>query len=368
MRDPLAERLLAEVMEWSQEDVARERPVLQAMATYKYDEYQQFSPGMRFVESLALWLSQFKSTDEKKIAYDFAKRRLIFTSAAEMSHLVSMAYPDHIRPLLLRKAAADAGYNQWHIAKVAESMEFKVLQRRCLFLGLSDGARIDLFRRYNNRELSHEQVYPTYEISAGRVDVLLTKLNVALTKLLGKDPPAEMLKFRTVVLLDDFSASGISYLRKEENGGYDGKVAKFHEYLTDSKNEVSKLIDIKQANFYVVLYMATEQARQHLEPLLNDMWASTGAECSIIVVHPLGPEIKLEPDSGESMDELINNYYDESVETEHTKKGGSDVKYGFAQCGLPLVLSHNTPNNSISLLWAETEKVRALFPRVNRHK
>jgi len=45
-------------MEWSNEDIARQRPVLQALASSKYDEYQQFSPGMRFVESLALWLQQ----------------------------------------------------------------------------------------------------------------------------------------------------------------------------------------------------------------------------------------------------------------------------------------------------------------------
>jgi hypothetical protein len=51
MRDALAERLLANVMAWTPEDVARERPVLQALAALKYDEYQQFSPGMRFVES-----------------------------------------------------------------------------------------------------------------------------------------------------------------------------------------------------------------------------------------------------------------------------------------------------------------------------
>jgi len=54
MRDALAERLLANVMKWTPEDVALERPVLQALAALKYDEYQQFSPGMRFVESLAL--------------------------------------------------------------------------------------------------------------------------------------------------------------------------------------------------------------------------------------------------------------------------------------------------------------------------
>ena len=38
MKDALAERLLAAVMNWKEEDVARERPDLQAMAAYKYDE------------------------------------------------------------------------------------------------------------------------------------------------------------------------------------------------------------------------------------------------------------------------------------------------------------------------------------------
>ena len=59
MRDALAERLLANVMQWTPADVAEQRPKLQALAAFKYDEYQQFSPGMRFVESLALWLDFF---------------------------------------------------------------------------------------------------------------------------------------------------------------------------------------------------------------------------------------------------------------------------------------------------------------------
>lgn len=63
MKAALAERLLAEVMERSPEDVASERPVLQVLADRKYDAYQQFSPGMRLVESLALWLGQFKDLD-----------------------------------------------------------------------------------------------------------------------------------------------------------------------------------------------------------------------------------------------------------------------------------------------------------------
>ena len=58
MRDRVAEELLARVLEWASEDVARERPLIQALAAYKYDEYQQFSTGSRFIENLALWLKE----------------------------------------------------------------------------------------------------------------------------------------------------------------------------------------------------------------------------------------------------------------------------------------------------------------------
>jgi hypothetical protein len=70
------------------------------------------------------------------------------------------------------------------------------------------------------------------------------------------------------------------------------------------------------------------------------------------------------------MNQLLEQYYDPSIHDEHMKKGGTpDSRYGFADCGLPLVLSHNTPNNSVSLLWSpEDQKVRGLFPRVQRHK
>ena len=45
------------------------------------------------------------------------------------------------------------------------------------------------------------------------------------------------------------------------------------------------------------------------------------------------------------------------------------MRLGFADGRLPLVLSHNTPNNSIYLIWAEDgHKVLGLFPRVSRHK
>ena len=64
-----------------------------------------------------------------------------------------------------------------------------------------------------------------------------------------------------------------------------------------------------------------------------------------------------------------DKYYDaKTLKDKHTELGGSSVKFGFGECCLPIVLSHNTPNDSISHLWAyEWAKFRGLFPRLPRH-
>jgi hypothetical protein len=373
MRDALAERLLAQVMGWAPEDVARERPDLQALAVYKYDEYQQFFPGMRFVENLAFWLSQFKTIEERRVAYGFIKTKLIFCSSAEMNHLVSIAYPDHIRPLLLRRAAHDAGIDGHLVSKIAAHTTFRIRQRQCLFLGLSDGARIDVFRRSNSPGLMHEQMLQSYEVSEGRVDELLSKLAGDLTVLRGRETqdgesPEERPRFRTLVLLDDFSGSGLSYLRRGDAGAFDGKIGRFHRALTSAEGAAARLVDMKSTEIIVVLYIATEQARSHLDALSKEAWDPLGLKHSIIVVQSLSDSIRLRPDDGSAMSKLIETYYDPDIEDQHTKIGGTSVKYGFAGCGLPVVLSHNTPNNSLSLLWADSPKMRALFPRVSRHR
>lgn len=367
MKEALAEKLLARVMGWTPEDVARERPDLQAIAVYKYDEYQQFSAGMRFVESLARWLDQFKTADEKTIAYRFVRQNLVYFSAKEMSHLVSIAYPDHVRPILLRRAAVDAGLNERYVSKVANSLAFKVYRRRCLFLGLSDGARIDIFRRANY-ELRNDQILLTYQVDAERSAELLRKLKQALSELSGQAVNDSLATFHTVVLLDDFCASGISYLRKESDH-YEGKIARFFQSVSNSGNAASRLIDIRQTEILIVLYMATEAACQRLTTLCKDLGSGTGVRWTVIAVHPLFDQIRIRRGSGHTMQSLIETYYDDADETDSTRKGGADVKYGFASCGLPIVLHHNTPNNSIYLLWAElSEQIKPLFPRVSRHK
>ncbi|AFY61887.1 hypothetical protein [Synechococcus sp. PCC 6312] len=375
MKDELAERLLASVMGWAAEDVAQERPLLQAMAAYKYDEYGQFSPGMRFVESLALWLQQF-SDDDRKLAYGFVKQKLIFCSRKEMEHLVSMAYPDIIRPILLDYTAKKLGIPNRYISKIAASKEFKILQRRCLFLGLSDGAHTDLFRR-SNPELSHEQIWQAYEISPDKAEDMLKDLSKDLEEKLKRKPTRDESCFQMVFLLDDFSASGLSYLRKEDKSEkFKGKIAKFYGQLnmreSDESDHTKYFLYRNNLYIYLVLYMATQQAYSHLNEISNAFFVDKPIQWGLKVVQQLSDQVPLNDIKDSSFLALIDkdSYYDSNVENKHTQVGGNTVKRGFADCSLPLVLSHNTPNNSIFLLWSDPEmyKVRGLFPRVSRHR
>ena len=367
MRDSLAEKLLVRVMGWDRDKVKAELPLVLALASYKYDEYQQFSPGMRFVESLARWLRQFEDSEERTLAYEFVRDRLLFCSSAEMRHFVEMAYPDHIRPYLLRRAAQEVEQDRRRVGRVAGSKEFCVLRRQCLFLGLSDGARIDLFRR-SNSELNQEQIWQTHELADDRVEELLAKLTQDVATIRGE--PSEETKFTTVVLLDDFSASGRSYYRPKADGTLGGKIVKFYDKVIDCKNKISELVDLNQLHLIILLYMATDQAWQHLQECSSALWDKVHAQWTIKVVQRLPNHFRLTSDNCGALAEVIDRHYDHNVHDSHMGIGGTiDSKYGFAACGLPLVLHHNTPNNSIALLWSyEDMEVRGLFPRIRRHK
>ena len=174
MNDELAERLLANIMNWDDEKLSQERRDLEVLATLKYDEYQQFRPGIRFMESLCMWLNQFEFV-QRQIAYEFFKYRLVFISNAELNHLIRMAYPDFIEPFLIdRVISVKQQESNYNISEVVASEEFKVLRRKCLFLGLSDGARIDVFRRYSG--LDYEQIHATYQFSDDKSKDFLSNL------------------------------------------------------------------------------------------------------------------------------------------------------------------------------------------------
>ena len=90
----------------------------------------------------------------------------------------------------------------------------------------------------------------------------------------------------------------------------------------------------------------------------------------------LPASLKLSPGHDDSVIALCEKYYNHDLYLrliEHAEEAEqTDLKMGYANCALPLILEHNTPNNSIPLLWAETSDenghaMQPLFRRRDRH-
>lgn len=365
MRRGLAEKLLIKVMNWSIEDVARERPLIQAMARLKYDEYQQFSPGIRFTESLAQWLSQF-SIEERSIAYEFIKSNLIFISSEQISHLVNICFPEKINPVLIRKAADWLGVPRYLVKRIHESLQYKEIKRRSLFLAISDGAKIDQLRRSSG--LSNEQVFSSYYISNEKKDDLLSELRKENYE--GQ--------FNSVFLIDDFTGSGLSYARIEKDK-HTGKVIKFLNLLFSkniedaSQSALPNLIDSRDLDFHVIFYIAREDSIHYLTDEI-ERWKSDNNvqfHFSVDAIQVIRQDYKMAIQSNSSFEDLCRKYITRNIIDRHYEKGKHEHYYlGFDECALPLVLHHNTPNNSLPLLWwyPEEDNFRGLFPRVTRHR
>ena len=369
MKKELAEALLAKTMNWTDAQKAAERARLESFAAYKYDEYQQFVPGRRFVESLALWLLQFNAGAEREVAYEFVCRRLVFISSAELNHLVELTFPTKIRSRLIADAADDSDIDPIRLKAVMASEAYRARLRRTLILGLSDGARTDQFRRFNPLSISHEQVFHAYDVSNAKADGLVGKLKQDLEQITGETPLDDDASFQYVVLLDDFTASGTSYIRKDDELGWDGKIPRIICEL-ERADGLGGAIASSGVKILVVFYVAAEQAVQYINERLPELKFSKG-KIEFEVVHPLSAETKLSSLRDKAILDLANKpeNFDPSADDEHAAVGGASKRFGYAECRLPLVLDHNTPNHSIFLLWAEdVHTVRGLFPRVSRHR
>ena len=359
MNPDVAERLLRAVLgDAAEADFPDQLGVLRSLATYKYDDYQQYAPGRQFMESLALWLAQFSDSDERRTALQFVRERLMYVSDIEMRHFVNLMARDRVPTVLQRHVAGRLGLPEYRVATVRQGSEFRRALRASLFLGMSDGARIDQFRR-NNDELSNEQFAINYELSELRAENIVSELKTDLDD--------EDATFEHVFLVDDFSGSGRTILRRDDAILPEGRLARFVQ------DTLPKIMTGKCPKIFIALYLATEQAVNHLQEGLLDYpsppWDVDNPP-EVVTIMTLGDQTRLthdcrvgEPQGDRLFDALLHTYYDESVEDEHKGR----IVHGYSECGLPLVLPHNTPNNSVYLLW-EKDNTQPLFPRFERHQ
>ena len=225
MNQDLGLRVLGQIMNWSDNRARQEFDWLRLMARLKYDGYRDFQAGMGFIESLVTWLQQFEKPQERESAYAFVRRTLVYIGPREMERLVEQFYPRVVQDHLVRMVANVCDIQPYRVFADTDTRETeKRLRRQILFMGLSDGARIDTIRRATFGLLSNEQFVQGTQIDTEKWKELLDHLREALD-----DARA---RFRLVYLIDDFAGTATSFLRfSETKHSWKGKLVRFRAAL-----------------------------------------------------------------------------------------------------------------------------------------
>jgi hypothetical protein len=355
MRDELAGRLLDQLLSWNDAEQALWMSDLQKLAAFKYDGYEGFAAGERFFESLARWISQFEEVSDRHALVDFVRSQMLFISRDEMNHAIDCVYPDFVKQILIQRAATECELPPYLSKTIVGTTTFKTLRRKTLFLGLSDGARLDRLRRASP-ELSHEQFSLMASVSQTVRESMARNLEDAIGKMNLDDPP----KFKQVVFIDDFYGSGTSLIGQQGNS-WEGKLVRGRDEIEKLKAGEPAIVET-DAQVAVVIYVASAQAEKHIRDSLDSF--APDWQLRIIQSIPFESAVR-----DADLIRLSNWFYDDVLTDVH--KGRSPL--GFMNAALPLVLHHNTPNNSIAPLWADSsdrdagEHRHALFPRYERH-
>jgi len=366
MNRDLALKTLGEILDWDDTEASEEFAWLKLMSSYKYDGYQGYEPGVHFLESLVGWLLQFDAVKERKVVYTFVRTQLIFFSREEVFHLIHQ-YSSSLRKYFLKKVAVKNGLKPYEVRQnTAAVADIEKAFRKSLFVGLSDGARMDIFRRYNEGVISNEQIVVGPDISSEKWEDMIKKLRRDIEKRGWNEQPL----FENIFLIDDFTASGTTILSKDESGEWGGKLNRFIKGICkDFDTHISP-----GAGLNIHHYITSEVGERNVTSALAEFKVKeTRLDMAATFGYVIGEQIRINPSTDIDLVTLLKCHYDPGIETDSTKE---NIQMGYKGGALPIVLEHNTPNNSIALLWAESKEgvvkppakhMRPLFLRRQRH-
>lgn len=378
MRFNLAKQFLVQLMRWDDLEATKNLREMDLMSDIKYDSYDQFMPGIKFVGNFYLWLSQFKELKDRKLMYDFVKKYIIYINSTQISHLIDLLYNTKIVLLIREKVIDDyrkkgKKVNKYNYRLLDNSAEFKSHKRKTLFIGLSDGSHIDIIRR--NSYLDNDQVLTNYYPDDNKVKDLGEKLDECED--LANDANK---KFESIVLIDDFTASGSSFIRKKEDGSFGGKLPTFFKALNNNDEFKKLLTDNYEIHLYFLI--ATENALSYIKELLEQfMQQNNNIKVKVDCIQKLYDDAKFtshQEEDAKAMMAIISQkrYVNEPQLTDAYKnsysEGDDSYHLGYKQCALTVVLNHNTPNNSLPIIWQpkredEKQPLYPLFYRITRH-
>src|SRR5258708_11211041 len=121
---------------WNEERVRHMFGDLRVLAEHKYNEYEMYQPARLFFENLYLFLLKFKEEDRTAIL-EFVRNDLTYISRDEFQQLAYILYHDRIRQEQLDLAAERSGIPRHRVHRLANSEEFRQIQRASLYVALS---------------------------------------------------------------------------------------------------------------------------------------------------------------------------------------------------------------------------------------
>ena len=334
-------------------------------------------PGIKFVGNFYLWLSQFEDIDDRKLMYEFVKKYIIYINSTQISHLIDLLYSTKIIPAIRQKVVEDfrnhgLTVNKYNHKRLDNAAEFTSHKRKTLFIGLSDGSHIDIIRR--NSYLDNDQVLTNYYPDDTKIKELAEELEKSKDLVEGSEK-----KFESIALIDDFTASGSSFIRIKDDGTFAGKLPKFFEAIY-GKEEFKKLL-IDGFDIHLYFLIATKSALDHINAML-EQYKKQHRDLNVTLecVQMLYEDAKFTSHTGTealAIQKIISQkrYINEPALTRAYKEsypaGNTDYHLGYRQCALTIVLNHNTPNNSLPIIWQPKreagDRLYPLFYRITRH-
>lgn len=299
----------------------------------RFDLYRGYKNNRGFLFHKLKWLSQF-TQDDSHVMETFIRKNLIYLSETDIEKTI-----ESFQTFLEQKlypAITDTQKTKFTV---------KEMIKRVTIWGLSDGARLDLVR-YNNNVLKNHQFILETEISKARCNRIIKKIR----KDTQEENPSVI-----PILVDDFSGSGLSYLRYE-NRQWKGKLIRFYQdsFQNFYFGENRKILIISP-------YYATEQAVNYLRKSIPLAIPDETIDWYIYPIHHIR---KVDVSTAE-LNIMKKHYILNPINDQNYDIGSHKFPYlGFDECSLCVVFQHNTPNNSFPILW---HGENAIFPRRPRH-
>jgi len=116
----------------------------------------------------------------------------------------------------------------------------------------------------------------------------VNKLTTQVRRLRNTPDDATTHRFRTIVLLDDFSASGSSYYMPKVDGTVGGKIAKFFNSVMDRTRRACRTC-VTPAISTFTSYSTSPPSRRWptLQEYSGKLWGAKNVDCSVRAVQHL---------------------------------------------------------------------------------